>query len=57
MGSTVSRRFWLNCIHHLLSQLPYEEVEHPPVVLPKRIHHPDYVRHPVPAEMIVPAVY
>ncbi len=47
----------LNCIHHLLSQIPYEEVQHPPVILPPREHSPDYVRKPVPAEMFVPAVY
>jgi polyphosphate kinase 2 (PPK2 family) len=48
------KRARLNCIGHLLGQLPYEEVQRPQVVLPKRVHHPDYVRHPVPAEMIVP---
>ena len=25
----------LNCIHHLLGQMPYEEVEHPAIVLPR----------------------
>lgn len=44
----------LNCIEHLLSQIPYYEVERPEVVLPKRIHHQDYERHPVPSDMIVP---
>jgi len=47
----------LNCIHHLLSQIPYDEIEHEPVVLPKRVHNPDYLRHPVPLEMFVPSVY
>ena len=47
----------LNCIHHLLSQIPYQEVEHTPVALPKRIRHADYIRGPVPREMYVPAVY
>ena len=47
----------LNCIHHLLAQIPYAEVEREPVVLPARVHNPDYLRHPVPAEMFVPAVY
>src|SRR5215813_1411360 len=31
----------LNCIHHLLSQVPYREVEHPGIVLPKREYHED----------------
>ena len=47
----------LNCIHHLLSQFPYEEVERAEVVLPERVRNKDYIRHPVPAEMIVPQVY
>jgi len=47
----------LNCIHHLLSQIPYKEVDRPSVVLPPRIRHADYIRGPVPREMYVPAVY
>jgi len=47
----------LNCIHHLLQQIPYDAVEHTPIVLPARVRHPDYHRHPVPKEMYVPAVY
>ena len=47
----------LNCIHHLLAQIPYDEVDREPVVLPARVHNPDYLRHPVPAEMFVPATY
>ncbi|BDT71559.1 polyphosphate:ADP phosphotransferase [Comamonadaceae bacterium OS-4] len=47
----------LNCIHHLLSQMPYEEIPHPPVELPERVRHQDYERHPVPAEMYVPEIY
>ena len=47
----------LNCISHLLAQLPYYEIERPEVVLPARERHEDYVRHPVPASMIVPQRY
>ncbi len=47
----------LNCISHLLSQIEYGNVEHPPVVLPKRVHNADYIRGPVPKEMFVPARY
>src|SRR6201995_2953195 len=42
----------LNCIHHLLSQLPYQEVVREPIVLPTRVHHEDYHRRPVPVEMM-----
>lgn len=47
----------LNCIAHLLSQVPYSEVEHENVVLPDRVRHPDYTRTPVPESMYVPEVY
>ncbi len=47
----------LNCIHHLLQQMPYEETEHPPVVLPPRVRHEDYERRPVPLDIMVPEVY
>jgi polyphosphate kinase 2 (PPK2 family) len=51
------KRARLNCIHHLLSQVPYREVEHPVITLPERVHNEDYIRQPVPAEMIVPELY
>jgi polyphosphate kinase len=35
------KRARLNCINHLLSQIPYREVEHPAVVLPPRERKPD----------------
>ena len=47
----------LNCIQHLLGQMPYEEITHPPVELPERVRHQDYERQPVPAEMYVPEIY
>jgi polyphosphate kinase 2 len=47
----------LNCIQHLLSLVPYEEIVRPPVTLPARVHNPDYLRNPVPPEMMVPEIY
>ena len=47
----------LNCIHHLLTQVKYQPVEHDIVELPAREHHPDYFRQPVPDAMIVPQLY
>jgi len=47
----------LNCIHHLLAQIPYGEVSHEPVTLPERVHNPTYLRSPIPKEMYVPAIY
>ena len=51
------KRARLNCIHHLLGQFPYHEVERPSVHLPERERHEDYLRHPVPPELIVPEIY
>lgn len=47
----------LNCIHHLLSQLPYKDVVRETVQLPARVRNPDYFRDPVPDDMYVPDVY
>ncbi len=51
------KRARLNCIAHLLSQIPYNEVPHAPVVLPDRIHDPAYQRDKIPDEMYVPQRY
>src|SRR5215468_785415 len=47
----------LNCIHHLLQQIPYQEVNHEAIALPEREHKPNYARAPIPPEMHVPSVY
>ena len=47
----------LNCISHLLQQVPYEDVERTPIVLPEREYRPDYARQPVPKKMYVPEIY
>ncbi|HVE52083.1 MAG TPA: polyphosphate kinase 2, partial [Ramlibacter sp.] len=47
----------LNCIDHLLGQVPYSEIEHAPVQMPERVRHEDYQRRPVPPEMFVPERY
>ena len=47
----------LNCMAHLLSQMPYEEIAHDAIVLPEREHHADYRRHSMPADVIVPEIY
>ena len=47
----------LNCISHLLQQVPYEDVERTPIVMPERERRPDYLRQPVSKEMYVPTIY
>jgi len=51
------KRARINCITHLLNQIPYGIVEHPEVILPERVHNPDYIRGPIPKEMYVPDVF
>jgi polyphosphate kinase 2 len=51
------KRARLNCIAHLLAQIPYEDVPHEDPDLPERIHNPDYHRAPIPPEMYVPDLY
>jgi polyphosphate kinase len=48
------KRARLNCISHLLTQIPYGEVRHEPVLLPARIHDPSYHREKIPTELYVP---
>ncbi|ADZ68822.1 polyphosphate kinase 2 [Polymorphum gilvum] len=47
----------LNCISHLLSLVPYEEVPHEPIALPERVFNPDYERKTLPDELYVPTRY
>lgn len=51
------KRARLNCIHHLLQQIPYEEIGSEPISLPARVYNQDYLRGPVPKEMYVPEIY
>ncbi len=47
----------LNCIEHLLQQVPYEETPSDPVVLPERVFNQDYERKVLPDELYVPKKY
>jgi polyphosphate kinase 2 len=51
------RRARLNCIAHLLSSIPYEDVLPPAFELPPRRHHEHYVRPPIDDQSFVPSVY
>jgi polyphosphate kinase 2 len=48
------KRARLNCIAHLLDQIPYQQIAHTPVQLPPRVRNPEYHRGPIPPEMYVP---
>jgi hypothetical protein len=51
------KRARLNCIAHLLSLIPYEEVPHQPITLPERVFDPNYERRTLPPELYVPETY
>ncbi len=51
------KRARLNCIQHLLDQVPYEEVPTDSITLPERVFNPDYERKVLPDELYVPEKY
>jgi polyphosphate kinase 2 len=50
------RKARLNCIHHLLSMIPYEKIKPEKIVLPPIIKE-GYVRPPITEQTFVPEVY
>jgi polyphosphate kinase 2 len=51
------RRARLNCIAHLLKQIPYKEMDRPKVEMPPRQEKAGYVRPPFKDQSFVPKVY
>ena len=51
------KRERLNCIEHILSQIPYSEVDNQKIELPERVFNPDYERRVLPDELYVPKIY
>ena len=51
------RRERLNCMAHILSQIPYHEVPQTKVSLPERKFNPDYERRTLPDSLYVPKIY
>lgn len=51
------KRARLNCMSHLLSLIPYTDVEHEDVILPDRVFNPDYERDVLPRDLYVPQRY
>ncbi|MDE1920270.1 MAG: polyphosphate kinase 2 [Candidatus Omnitrophica bacterium] len=47
----------LNCIHHLLSRIPYHKLALPSVKLPRRQSDTGYTRPPMNSQTFVPLVY
>lgn len=51
------KRARLNCIHHLLSMIPYQDLTPQPIDLPPRQKEEGYVRPPITDQSFVPEVY
>jgi len=51
------KRARLNCMHHLLQQIPYTDIPHDAVTLPDRVFNPEYERKTLPDDLYVPEVY
>jgi polyphosphate kinase 2 len=58
VDADVKRRARLNCISHLLSQIPYREIDPPKLKIPKRqAADPTYKRPPIDSQHWVPSAY
>ena len=51
------KRARLNCIHHLLSMIPYQDLTPEPIGLPPRQKDEGYVRPPITDQSFVPEVF
>lgn len=57
VNSDDKKRARLNCINHLISQIPYEDLTPEPIQLPPRQADIGYVRPPIGDQTFVPEVY
>ncbi len=57
LESNDKRRSRLNCIRHLLSLIPYEDITMPAIELPPRPRQSGYVRPPMSEQTFVPDYY
>jgi hypothetical protein len=53
----VKKHARLNCITHLLEQIPYEDLTPDPIELPPREDRGTYDRPPIDSQTWIPAVY
>ncbi|RLD04453.1 MAG: polyphosphate kinase 2, partial [Chloroflexota bacterium] len=56
VDATIKRHARLNCIHHLLSLIPYEDLTPEPIEMPPRQQDTGYKRPPITSQKWVPAV-
>jgi polyphosphate kinase 2 len=57
VNADVKRHARLNCISHLLSMIPYQDLTPEPIELPPRQENRGYVRPPITDQTFVPEIY
>jgi hypothetical protein len=57
VNADIKRHARLNCISHLLSLIPYEDLTPDPIELPPRQEDTGYERPPITSQTWVPARY
>ncbi|RQD72248.1 MAG: polyphosphate kinase 2 [Tindallia sp. MSAO_Bac2] len=57
VDADIKRHARLNCIHHLLDQIPYKDLTPEPIELPPRQNDMAYVRPPITDQTFVPDYY
>jgi polyphosphate kinase 2 len=57
VNSDDKKRARLNCIHHILDQIPYEDILPDPIELPPVKKGTGYVRPPIDEQTFVPEIY
>jgi len=57
VSSDIKKHARLNCISHLLSMIPYEDLTPEPIKLTPRQHDDSYVRPPITDQTFVPEIY
>jgi polyphosphate kinase 2 len=57
VDANIKRHARLNCIHHLLGLIPYQNLTPEPIELPPRQQDTGYKRPPITSQKWVPAVY
>jgi hypothetical protein len=57
VNSDDKKKARLNCISHIVSQIPYEDILPEPIRLPPRQERGGYVRPPIDEQTFVPEIY
>jgi len=56
VNADIKKHARINCMSHLLSMIPYEEIDYTKITLPPTQENTDYVRPPINEQTFVPDV-